>query len=177
MALVKQEDRQSQNTQLPRQMAKRVGRFLHAIPNKDQRVHPLGPGFRDGMLQDPADLGLTAQADNPGHAPGQLTGIAEPGEGLKIMEAAVIDELNVEPAHLAHGGEHLGLDLAGLVPAGLAAGGGVESKDEPAPRAHRPHAGHGGQLLQEGVDRACLRFLLGQLFTHGTEVVQPGADG
>ena len=108
---------------------------------------------------------------------GQLRRIVEPGEGLEIMVAAVIDELDVEPAYLADGGEHLGLDLAGLVPARLAAGGGIEGEDQPAPRAHGPHGRHGGQLLQEGVDRARRRFLLGQLFTHGTEVVQLGANG
>src|SRR5215472_14754983 len=89
------------------------------------------------MGQHPLDLGLAAYAKHAAHDPVQIGGGRHPAARLAFRKAAVIDELDLEPAECRRRLEHLALDTAGAVPGRLAAGGGVQSKDQPSATASR----------------------------------------
>ena len=62
-----------------------------------------------------------------------------------------------EPAEVTRGEEHLGLQVAGAVPGGLARGGGIHREDQPpAPRGGGAHGRHRLDLPQEGGDGGVL---------------------
>ena len=102
---------------------------------------------------------LAAPASHAGHAFEQRRRGAQPRARVEFAVAAVVAKLNIEAAERGGFAEHVALDLAGAVPAGLAAGGGVHREHQPpapsAVLAHRCRA----QLVDEGVDRGLARFL------------------
>src|SRR5205085_8670475 len=71
-----------------------------------------------------------------------------------LRKAAIKDQLDLEPAERAGSFEHLALDTAGTVPGRLAAGRGVQRKDQPPAPATR-------------VRRRCLLQLVEKLFDLG----------
>ena len=86
------------------------------------------------------------------HDPVQIGGVGHPAARLAFVEAAIIDELDVEPAERGGRLEHLALDAAGAIPARLAARRRVERKDQPAATARRSAAANAPQLAQKGID-------------------------
>src|SRR5207247_3686751 len=114
--------------------------------------------------QHPLDLGLTADAGNRAHHAMQIGGCGHPAARLAFGEAAVIDQLDVEPAERGGRLEHLALDPAGAVPTRLAARRRVEREDQPAAPPARPHRRGALQVAEKGVDfrrmRLCWQLLL-----------------
>ena len=78
--------------------------------------------------------------------------LRHPAARLAFVEAAVIDELDVEPAERGGRLEHLALDAAGAVPGRLAARRRVERKDQPAAPARRGRRRRAPQVAQKGID-------------------------
>ena len=56
-------------------------------------------GLGAGVLQDPADLGVSAATIDPRHQFRKPFGLRHPGRRAAFGQPAVIDELDVEPAH------------------------------------------------------------------------------
>src|SRR5205823_3274121 len=110
------------------------------------------------MRQHAFDLGLAAEAGDRAHRAMQVGGVGHPAARLAFVEAAVIDELDVEPAERRGGLEHLALDAAGAVPSRLAARRCIEREDQPAAAAAGPHRRGALQIAQEGVDLGGARF-------------------
>ncbi len=135
VALVKEEDRDSAKAQFAGELAEPINLLLHRVADKDEGVDPLPLGLGEGMGEHPLDLGLAAETGDRAHHPVQIGGIRHPPARLAFVEAAVINELDVEPAERGGRLEHLALDAAGAVPARLAARRRVERKDQPAAAA------------------------------------------
>src|SRR5689334_4356264 len=150
-ALVKDEDRHAVETELAGQLAEAVDIFLHRIADKDERIDPLLFGFGKRMRQHALDLRLTADAGHRAHDPMQIGCIAHPAARFAFVEAAVIDELDVEPAERGGRLEHLALDAAGAIPGRLAARRRVEREDQSTPPARWRRRGT-PQLAQESID-------------------------
>ena len=68
----------------------------------------------------------------PRHQLGEPLGLRHPARGPAFVQAAVVDELDVEPADRRRLAEHVGLQPAGGIPGRLPAHGGVEREDQPA---------------------------------------------
>jgi hypothetical protein len=82
----------------------------------------------------------------------QIVRILHPPARLALGEAAVEQQLDIEPAQRRGRLEHLALDAASAVPARLPAGGGVERKDQPPAPAARPHRRRTAQIIEKCVD-------------------------
>ena len=156
---MEQKDRHALEAEFAGQLAQPIDILFHRVADKDQGVDPLLVVLGDGMRQHAFDLGLAAEAGHSAHRPVQGGGIGHPAARLAFVEAAVIDELDVEPAEGGGGLEHLALDAAGAVPCRFAARGGVEREDQPAAATGRPHRRRALQIAQEGVDLGRARFL------------------
>src|SRR5260370_23075828 len=89
------------------------------------------------MAQDALKLSLGGDGKHRGHEGVQIRGCRHPFARLALRDAAIEDELDLEPTERGGGFEHLALDTAGAVPGRLAAGGGVECKDQPPAPATR----------------------------------------
>src|SRR5260370_25856173 len=85
------------------------------------------------MAQDALKLSLGGDGKHRGHEGVQIRGRRHPFARLALREAAIEDELDLEPTERGGGFEHLALDTAGAVPGWLAAGRGVACKDQPPP--------------------------------------------
>jgi hypothetical protein len=101
-------------------------------------MHPALLALVDRMAQHPMDLGPAGAAVDPDHQVDEVPGVADPAAGLALLEAAIEDELHIEPAEPVGLEEHLALDAAGSVPGRPAARRGVEREDQPAAAAARP---------------------------------------
>ncbi len=144
------EQRQPGQPHMPGQIAKGIGILLHAVADKDHGLNGLLLMFAQGMAQDLGNLGPPAQAAHRQHGFQQRPGIVMPAGSLAFAETAVEDQLDGQIAQAAHGLEHLRLNGAGIVPAGLATGGGIHGKDDPPlPAAARGRARH---LVEKGFD-------------------------
>ena len=128
---MKEEDRHAERAELAGQAAQPVDLLLHRVADKDERVDLGLAGLADRVLEHPLDLGLAADAKDRAHDAVQIGGGSQPAARLALVEPAIIDELNVEPAERGGRLEHLALDAAGAVPGRFAAGGGVEREDQP----------------------------------------------
>ena len=104
------------------------------------------------MAQDASDLRLPAAAADRRHQAGQGAGIDHEAGGAALVEAAEIDELNLE-AGARGGGKHLALQAAGEVPGGLTAHGRVEGEGEAGTRPAVLRGRELSRLVEEGVDR------------------------
>ena len=82
----------------------------------------------------------------------QFGGVGRPAARLAFAEAAVIDELDVEPAERRRRLEHLALDMAGAIPARLTARRRIERKDQPAAPACRTRRRGALEVAQERID-------------------------
>ena len=82
----------------------------------------------------------------------QRLGRGRPRPGAELPVAAVVGELDLEPAEHRRLLEHFGLDVASLVPRRLAAGGGVHGEDQPAALTRRARRRRRGDFLQKGID-------------------------
>ena len=77
-------------------------------------------------------------------------------DGAALVEAAIIDQADVETAERGRLAKHVGLQRAGHVPGRLPAHGRIEREDQPAPgarrmRRHRARLGdEGGDVLRGG---------------------------
>jgi hypothetical protein len=89
------------------------------------------------MAQHPLDLRFAADAKYRSHDPVQIGSARHPLARLAFRKAAIKDQLDLEPAERGGRFEHLALDAAGAVPGRLAAGRGVECKDQPPASATR----------------------------------------
>src|SRR6202040_2095002 len=89
------------------------------------------------MAQPPLDLRFAADAKYRSHDPVQIGSGRHPLARLAFRKAAIKDQLDLEPAERGGRFEHLALDAAGAVPGRLAAGRGVECKDQPPASATR----------------------------------------
>ena len=148
--------------QLAREVAQLVDTLLHGVADEDERVDALLLGLVAGMAQHAADLGPASDAAHGLHQPHELGGLADPAAGPALAEAAIVDELHVEPAQPLRLHEHRGLHVAGLVPGPLARGRGVEGEDQAAARGAGIGARrHAPQLVDEGGDVGT--SLLGQV--------------
>src|SRR5262249_40132107 len=98
----------------------------------------------------PPHLGLAGPAHDARHDLAEPRGIGNPRRCFALVEAPVIDELEVEPASASGLTEHVGLELAGRVPRRLPAGGGIEGEDQ-APACAWSFA---LEIGKEGVDFA-----------------------
>src|SRR5260370_7796922 len=85
------------------------------------------------MAQDALKLSLGGDGKHRGHEGVQIRGRRHPFARLALREAAIEDELDLEPTERGGGFEHLALDTAGAVPGRPPAGGGLERKDQPPP--------------------------------------------
>ena len=108
--------------------------------------------FALGMGDDLADLGVAAAAVDPLHQRAQPLGLRHPARGPAFAEAAVIDQLHVEPADRRRLAEHVGLQPAGRVPSRLPAHGRVEREDQPPSPAGFGRRSKALHLGEEGVD-------------------------
>src|SRR5205085_1205014 len=111
------------------------------------------------MSQHALDLGLAAEARDRTHRAVQIGGVGHPAARLAFVEAAIIDELDIEAAERGGGLEHLALNAAGAVPGGLTAGSCIEREDQAATAAGRPHRRSALQIAQEGIDLGGTGFL------------------
>ncbi len=110
------------------------------------------------MVEDALDLSLTTAAEDPAHGAVKIGTVGEPSASLALVEPTIEDELNLETAKRRRRLEHLALDMAGAIPARLAARGRIHREDQPAaPRwtnlRHRLDASN------EGIDIATRRRL------------------
>src|SRR6185312_2746862 len=138
-------------------------RLFHAVADEDDGVDLLPLALGERVLEDLADLSLTAETAHGGHLLQQVIGAIEPGARLELAEAAVEGELDVEAAERCRRLEHLALEVAGAVPGRLPARRRIEGEQQPAALARcRPRRGRGRQLAEEGVDRAAGRGLVGK---------------
>src|SRR3546814_7576145 len=88
------------------------------------------------MAQHLLDLRLPAEAAHAGHQVEKLRRAGRPFAGPALAEAAIIDELHLEPAQSGRLLEHLALQPAGTVPGRLAARRRVHRENQPpAPAA------------------------------------------
>ncbi len=83
--------------------------------------------------------------------------VAHEGGSAAFVEAAKIDELDIQPAAGGGGGEHLPLDLLGEIPGRLAAHGGVEREDQ----ASAPRLALAGNFCRRAT-QGCLKNFLGE---------------
>jgi hypothetical protein len=96
------------------------------------------------------NLGLPAQALHASHAAGELRRVGQEGSGGEFHLAAPIGQLNGQATHVARCLEHIGHQMAGHVPTGLAAGGGVHKEQQPPGRPTRRLHGQAIHPGQEG---------------------------
>ena len=129
---MKDKDRNPEQAQLAGVPAQPVDLLLHCITDKDERIDFAPSGLGDGVEQHPLDLSLAADTEDRAHNAVQVGGGGHPAARLALRKAAVIDELDLEPAERRRRLEHLALDPASAIPGRLAAGGGVERKNQPA---------------------------------------------
>jgi hypothetical protein len=80
------------------------------------------------MPQDLGNLGVAPEATYPRHAPYQIARFRDPGRGGEFAESTIEGHLDLQPPKRRCFIEHLALDLAGLIPGGLAACRGVQSE-------------------------------------------------
>src|ERR1043166_9399120 len=104
------------------------------------------------MGEDFADLGAAAAAGNPAHEAGEARAVGDPAGRATFVEAAVVNELHLEPADRRRLAEHLALELAGGIPGRLAAHGGVKREDQPPALAGFEGRRQGTGAGDEGVD-------------------------
>src|SRR5690606_6851664 len=130
--LMKHEGRHTEQAHLAGLGTDLVDVLFERVADEDQRVHAAAAAFLDGMTQHPADLRLSTEASHGRHLPGERGRVGNPRARLALTEAAIEDELHVQPAERAGSMKHLRLDLAGSVPSGPAAGGGIHRENEPA---------------------------------------------
>ena len=115
----------------------------------------LAPRFRQHL----ADLGVAAPAIDLAHQLCQLRAVGNPAGGTALVEAAIINQADIETAQRRRLAKHVGLQRAGHVPCRLPAHGGVEREYQPAPgasrvRRHRAGLGDkGGDVFRGGRPR------------------------
>ena len=92
----------------------------------------LGIVFPPRMGEHFGDLSMAAAAIDALHQRAEPPGLGNPGRGAAFRKAAIIDELDVEPAGGSRFAKHIGLQPAGAVPGRLPAHGGIERENQPA---------------------------------------------
>ena len=150
MALVEHETGQTLEAKLSGQMAQFVDIFLHGVADEDQRADPAFFRFLEGVLQYLGNLGPPGKTGDRGHHASDGGAVALPLCRLAFAEAAIKDQLHLEATKALGRLKHLGLGMRGLVPGWLAAGRGVQGKDQAAAPAARRRLGRPGDLVQEG---------------------------
>src|SRR5262249_39048560 len=113
-------------------MGKRIGALLHGVADEDKGADPQEPGFLLGVGQDLLDLGMTALAQDPRLGLGERGESGKPAGGPTLVQATIIDELQIEAANASDLTKHLSLEFAGGIPGLVATGGGIQSKDQAA---------------------------------------------
>src|SRR5215472_13625029 len=86
------------------------------------------------MSQNLTDLGLTPAAVDTRHQCTKPIRIGNPRRSAAFRRTAIVDELDVETASGRRFTEHIGLQLARLIPCRLPTHRGVEGKDQPPAR-------------------------------------------
>jgi len=104
------------------------------------------------VAQHPADLGVAAAAVDLFHQGGERCRLRHPPRSPAFAHAAEIDQLYVKAADRLRLQEHFALKLAGGIPGGLPAHGGVEGENQTASRAGRRCALDRTYALQERID-------------------------
>ncbi|WP_416898719.1 MAG: hypothetical protein ACMVY4_03025 [Minwuia sp.] len=112
-----------------------------------------------------------AQALHGQHGAAQFGRVRVPFAGPAFAEAAIVDQLDIEPAEFLRRLEHLGLDMQRPVPLRLTAGGGVHGEDQPPAHA-RAALRRRLDLLQEGVDLGSTGGFV-QITCHRTSLPRP----
>lgn len=147
VALLEHKQRQTHHAQFARAGAEGIDRLLDGVADKNGGLHRLLLVGVQAVVQYAPDLGVAAQALYTAHGIEQLAGAVHPGAGKEFVKAPVVAELQLQAAQFPGSEEHAVLQLAGSVPGGLAAGGGIESEDQAAAAAGLT-AGALGQLLR-----------------------------
>ena len=155
VAFLKHECRHPANAELARDIADVVDILLEAVADEHQRIDAPGIGFAYGMAENFADLGAAAKTADLCHPPDELVGRRDPRARLAFAVAAEENQLDFKPAEPVGGMEHLGLQVAGLVPGRLAARRRIHSKQKPAAPARGVYPGRRRNLRKE------VRYLIG----------------
>jgi len=95
---------------------------------------------------------VPAQAPYSRHAILKIRGVSQPVGSPEFVESAVIAQLDRQAAETRGLFKHLGLYMAGVVPGGPTARGGIQSKYQPSHLGRRLHNGRGCHLAQKRVD-------------------------
>src|SRR5262249_22989207 len=111
--LVEDEDRDAKHAELAGAMAERVWELLHGVADEDERIGLRLARRRDRVVEDALDLRAAADARDAAHRPVQVGSGGEPPARLALVEAAIENKLDVEPAERRRRFEHLALDVAG----------------------------------------------------------------
>src|SRR5262249_2805540 len=129
-----------------------VDLLFHGVAHEHQRLrlHLLGLAAR--MSKDFADLGAATATGNPAHETGEAYAVGDPAGGATFVEAAVVDELHLQPADRRRLAEHFALQLAGGIPGGLPAHGGVEREDQAPALAGLEGRRQSARASDEGVN-------------------------
>ena len=88
-----------------------------------------------------ADLGMAATAIDALHQRAEPRRLGDPWRGAAFRKAAIIDELDIEPAGGGRFAKHIGLQPTGAIPGRLPAHGGIQRKNQPAALTGRSAAG------------------------------------
>src|SRR5579864_3881315 len=109
------------------------------------------------MAQHTRDLGFAADAKDRAHRSMQRLRTRQPPASLAFVEAAIEHELHVEAAQTLGRLEHLALNLARVIPGGLAARRRIHGEYQATAPACRPGRRHRLHLTQESLDLGVLR--------------------
>src|SRR3546814_19068180 len=90
-------------------MAEMVEILLHGVADEDNSGDLALLRLLCGPLQHLADLRPPGKAEHAGHEAQQLLGFRHPGARLALAEAAIVDELHLQPAEPLRLLEHLRL--------------------------------------------------------------------
>ena len=134
-AFLEHEGGHAEKPELSGRMTQVVEFLFHRIADEDKGLDLSVLRLALGMSEDLAELRVAAAAFNALHQRAQPFRLRYPTRGAALPEAAVIDQLHVQPADRRCLAKHVGLQPTGRVPGGLATHGRVEREDEAAPSA------------------------------------------
>src|SRR5262244_3101451 len=134
-ALLEHEGGHAEKPEFSGRMTEIVELLFHGIADEDEGLHLCTLRLALGMGENLAELRVAAPAFDALHQRAEPLRMRYPTRGATLAEAAVIDQLHVQPADRRRLAKHVGLQPTGRVPGGLATHGRVEREDEAAPPA------------------------------------------
>ena len=93
ISFLKDKDRYTLHPQLPCDMTKLIGIFLHTIADINKRVDFLLPGLLQGVIKDFTDLRMASQAIHTGERIDERLAVFRPGGRAKFSKPSKIGDL------------------------------------------------------------------------------------